>query len=154
MDSYTRILQDFWESWQQLKKLELPYLQEKEAFDALFEKIIINTPNFTTHKTSPTNTKKTSTANSTQNSNIMHPFDRWVSVSRASEMTGLNKGVISRLASKGLIFSNGKKGKDRKLLKSTVLLVAQARNEQEYLKEARKEEHETNEIKTRIPYRY
>ncbi len=149
----------FKEQLQWLKKCFPQKFKRIESISQIIEKIFVfgvrkTNYDFTPYKTSSTNAHKTSTAKNIQNSNIMHPFDGWISVSKASEITGLNKGVISRLASEGVIFNNGKKGRGRKLLKSTVLLVEQDRNEQEYLKDAKKEEHKINEIKNQIPYRH
>ena len=151
MNSYIQILQDLLELWQQLKKLELSNSQKKEALYAKCEQIIKSNLDFPLYKTSYTNPKKKAYAKGVMHSYLLHPLDEWISVSKAAEISCINKGVISRLASEGLITSNGKKGRGRKLLKSTVLLVKQDREDREELKEAREEKNKIKAIEKHIP---
>jgi hypothetical protein len=105
-------------------------------------------PKLKTYKTS-TN-KKTSTEKIKQSNNTIPASNKWISVSKASEITGFNKGVISRLASKGVIINNGKKYRTRRLLKSSVLVVLQEREEKEHDRESRKEYFRIKAIKKQI----
>ena len=155
MDSYIKTLQEFSESWQRLKKLEPPYLQEKEVFESLVDILINHSPHIIPPKiTNNKNIKRTSALKSIQNRKTLPTADEWILVSQASEITGINKGRISRFANEGSIVSNGQKGKSRKLLKSSVLLKAQALKEQKELKEYRKEAYEIKKLERTIPDRH
>ena len=49
--------------------------------------------------------------------------DCWITITEAADLLAANRGVISRWASKGKIKDNGKKKRERRVLKSSVLLM-------------------------------
>ena len=56
---------------------------------------------------------------------------QWITVSEAADITGVHKGTISRWIREGKIPTNGKKGRHRRVSKTAVLLLKQAREDKE-----------------------
>jgi len=63
--------------------------------------------------------------------------DKWLKVKDAANLLAVNRGVISRWANEGRITGNGKTGKLRRVLKSSVLLLKQDREDAELLEDAK-----------------
>lgn len=136
MDRYQNILKCLRQSWQQLRTLELTDSQRKDAFDLLIDQLIdLQYPTDSFQSSHRDN----SVSKSTQNNPSLQPFDEWITISRASRITGRNRGTISKAASVGIIQNNGRRINYRRVLKSSVLLFHQASKEKKENKENSKE---------------
>lgn len=61
--------------------------------------------------------------------------DAWIKVTEAASLAGVNPGTITRWANNGDIQDNGKRGKERKVLKSSVLLKKAKREDDDRRKD-------------------
>ncbi len=76
--------------------------------------------------------------------------DRYISFNEAKLIVGFtDKSYFSRLADKGIVKDNGKKGQERKLLLSSVLLYNNHRENEERLKRADELKEDENAIPDR-----
>jgi excisionase family DNA binding protein len=62
--------------------------------------------------------------------------DDWITVTEAASLLGKHHGTVSRWATAGKLKSNKKKGKDRRILKSSVLLLKNKRECEDVLQDA------------------
>jgi len=67
---------------------------------------------------------------------ILDPKDQWIKVTEAARLLKVDKGTISRWADEDNIKDNEKKGKKRRVLKSSVLLMKHKRESENQLKDA------------------
>jgi len=72
--------------------------------------------------------------------------DEWIKVSEAAEILSVNTGTVTRWANKGRIKDNEKKGRKRRVLKSSVLFLKQSREDSEVLKDAKELRKDTRTI--------
>ncbi|MFX1562891.1 MAG: pentapeptide repeat-containing protein [Promethearchaeota archaeon] len=63
--------------------------------------------------------------------------DSWITITEAADLLAVNPGVISRWADEGRIKDNGKNRRDRRVLKTSVLLIKQNKEDAELLKDAK-----------------
>lgn len=61
--------------------------------------------------------------------------DEWITITMAASLAVVNPGTISRWAEKGEIKCNGKKGRERRVLKSSVLLKKAKREDEDRRKD-------------------
>jgi|GEM_PF-1954141 len=61
--------------------------------------------------------------------------DEWITITGAAEFLGCSKGTVSRMADKGEIQCNGKKGRERRVLMSSVLLKKAKREDEDRRKD-------------------
>lgn len=62
--------------------------------------------------------------------------DEWIRITDAAKIFGVTKGTISRWANKGKIRDNGKKEKERRVSKLSVLSLKHKREREDVLKDA------------------
>jgi excisionase family DNA binding protein len=62
--------------------------------------------------------------------------DKWITITEAGKLLGVDKGTVSRWADTGRITDNKKKGRGRKVSKATVLLLKEEREHEDRLKDA------------------
>lgn len=72
--------------------------------------------------------------------------EKWITLSKAAELTNLHRGTITRKADSGEITDNGKKGHPRKVEKSSVLLLMGKRLEKERQKAFKEYENKLDDI--------
>jgi hypothetical protein len=63
--------------------------------------------------------------------------NEYISFTEASEILAVNKGTVSRWANQQLLADNGKAGHSRKVLKSSVLMLKEVREQKELLEDVR-----------------
>jgi len=67
---------------------------------------------------------------------VQLPGDELVTLTRVADLLNVDKGTVSRYADRGVILDNGLKGLERRVWKSSVLLLKQQREDQELLRDA------------------
>lgn len=67
----------------------------------------------------------------------LSPGDKWMTGSEAAQLIGRHRGVISRWASQGKIVDNGLRGRERRVLRSSVLLLNQDIDDEHLQRDAR-----------------
>jgi len=65
------------------------------------------------------------------------PGDKLISLTEAAGLLGMNKGTVGRLADAGRILDNEERGKNRRVWKSSVLLLKQRQEDEQLLQEVK-----------------
>lgn len=144
MDKAQDIVQQFRLLRQQLTEIDLSVSQYTDVSEILFEifKYII-------HSKPPSQASNISSSDIPEYSKSLHPYDEWITLSRAETITGRNKGTFSRAVTEKKIASNGRRGRHRRVLKSEVLLFHHKLKENKENKDNSKSYYLTNSEENR-----
>lgn len=72
--------------------------------------------------------------------------DKWITITDAADLSGFNRGTISRWADKGKIRHNEEKNKKRRVLKSSILLKRDEKEQKELLRDAKELKEDSKKL--------